>query len=51
MRNVGDTTDLYNAQVVILSCEIIENRFQIMNDTYRFNPRRCSSTSSMSNYV
>ena len=28
MRNVGGLNDLYNAQDVILLCEIIENRFQ-----------------------
>ena len=27
MRNLGDLDDLYNAQDVILLCEIIENRF------------------------
>ena len=51
MRNVGDMNDLYNAQDVILLCEIIENRFQIMNDTYGFNPRKFSSASSMSGYI
>ena len=24
-------------------CEIIENRFQIMNNTYGFNPRKCKT--------
>ena len=39
MRNLGDLNDLYNVQDVILLCEIIENRFQAMQDTYGFNPR------------
>ena len=34
MRNLGDMNDLYNAQDVILLSEIVENRFQVMNDTY-----------------
>ena len=51
MRNLGDMNDLYNAQDVILLCEIIENRFQIMNDTYGFNPSKCDSASSMSGYI
>ena len=38
MRNLGDMNDLYNVQDVIFLCEIIENRFQIMNGTYGFNP-------------
>ena len=32
MRNLGDLNDLYNAQDVILLCELIENRFQFMQD-------------------
>lgn len=30
MRNLSDMNGLYNAQDVILLCEIIENRFQYM---------------------
>ena len=45
MRNLGDLNDLYNAQDVILLCEIIDNRFQAMKDTYSFNLRRCNSAS------
>ena len=37
MTNLGNMNDLYNAQDVILLCEIIENRFPAMNDTYGFN--------------
>ena len=32
IRNLGDMNDLYNAQDVILLCEIGENRFQFMHD-------------------
>ena len=48
MRNLGDLNDLYNAQNVILLCEIIGSRFQMMNDKYGFNPKKCNSASSMS---
>ena len=51
MRNLGDMNDLYNVQDVILLCEIIENRFQEMNNTYGFNPRKCNSASSIRNYI
>ena len=51
MRNLGDMNDLYNAQDVILLCEIIESRFQMMNDKYGFNPRKCNSASSMSGCI
>ena len=51
MRNLGDMNDLYNAQDVILLCEIIENRFQLMHDKYGFNPRKCNSASSLSGSI
>ena len=51
MRNLGGMSDLYNAQDVILLCEIIESRFQMMNDKYGFNPRKCNSASSMSGCI
>ena len=51
MRNLGGMSDLYNAQDVILLCEIIESRFQMMNDKYGLNPRKCNSASSMSGCI
>ena len=51
MRHLGDLNDLYNAQDVILRIEMVENRFQAMQDTYGFNPRKCNSASSMSGYI
>ena len=51
MRHLGDLNDLYNAQDVILLCELIENRFQFMQDKYGFNPRKCNSASSLSGCI
>ena len=51
MRNLGDLNDLYNAQDVILLTEIIESRFEAIQNTYGFNPRRCNSVSSMSGCI
>ena len=51
MRNLGDLNDLYNAQDVILLCEIIENRFQQMHEKYGYNPRKCNSASTFSGCV
>ena len=51
MRNLGDLNDLYNAQDVILLCELIENRFQFMQDKYGFNPSKCNSASSLSGCI
>ena len=42
MRSLGDLNDLCNTQDVILLTEIIESRFQAMQNTYGFNPRRCN---------
>ena len=51
MRNLGDLNDLYNTQDVILLCGIFENRFQAMQNTYGFNPRKCNSASTMSGCI
>ena len=51
MRNLGDLNDLYNTQDVILLTEIIESRFQAMQNTYGFNPKKCNSASSMSGCI
>ena len=51
MRNLGDLNDLYNTQDVILLCEILESRFQVMQNTYGFNPRKCNSASTMSGCI
>ena len=51
MRNLGDMNDLYNMQDVILLCEIIENRFQKMQDKFGFNLHKCNSASTLSGCV
>ena len=51
MRNLVDMNDLYNTQDLILLCEIIENRFQLMHAKYRFNPRKRNSASSLSGSI
>ena len=51
MRNLGDLNDLYNMQDVILLCELIENRFQIMQEKFDFNPRKINSASTLSGCV
>ena len=51
MRNLGDMNNLYNAQDVILLCEIIENRFQQMQEKFGYNPRKCNSASTLNGCV
>ena len=51
MRNSGDVNDLCNTQDIILLTEIIESRFQAMQNTYGFNPGKCNSASSISGCI
>ena len=51
MRHLGNMNELYNAQNVILLCEIVEHRFQSMHDTNGFNPRKCNSASTFSSCI
>ena len=51
MRHLGNLNDLYIAQDVILLSDLIENRFQFMQDKYGFNPRKCNSASSLSGCI
>ena len=50
-KNLGDLSDLCNTQDVILLCQILESRFQAMQNTYRFNPRKCNSVSTVSGCI
>ena len=51
MKNLGNLNNLYNAQDVILLCEIAENRFKYMHELYSFNPRRSNSASTLSGCI
>ena len=51
MRDLSDLNDLYNAQDVIILLEIIENRFQSVQDKSGYNPRIINSTSKLSGCI
>ena len=51
MRNLSDLNDLYNAQDIIILLEIIENRFQSMQDNSGYNPRIINSASKLSGCI
>ena len=51
MRNLSDLNDLYNVQDVIILLEIIENRFQIIQDKTNYNPRIINSASKLSGCI
>ena len=48
MRSLSDLNDLYNVQDVILLLEMIENRFQAMQDRTGYNPKIINSASKLS---
>ena len=51
MRDLPDLSDLYNAQHVILSLEIIENRFRAMYDKSMYNHRKFNSARKLSSCI
>ena len=51
MCNLSDMNDLYNFQDVALLCEIVENRFQAMQNECGYNPRKCNSASTLSGWI
>ena len=51
MRDISDLNDLYNAQDVIILLEIIEKRFQSMQDKSGYNPRIINSASKLSSCI
>ena len=48
MRNLFDLNDLYNAQDVIILLEMMENRFQSMQEKSGYNPRIINLASKLS---
>ena len=51
VRDLSDLNDLYNAQDVIILLEIIENRFQKMQDKTGYNPRIINSACKLSGCI
>ena len=51
MRNLSNLNDLYNAQDVIILLEIIENRFQSMQDKSGYNLRIINSASKLNGCI
>ena len=51
MRDLSDMNDLYNVQDVIILLELIENRFQIIQDKTNYNPRIINSASKLSGCI
>ena len=50
-RNHSDLNDLYNVQYVIILLEMMENRFQSMQEKSGYNPRIINSASKLSSCI
>ena len=52
LSNLGELSRLYNFQdLTIILCEIFEQRSDILQNIFKYNPRKCNSASSFSGCV
>ena len=51
IRNVGEVNDIYNAEDVILPCEIFENRASFIHEIYGISARSCNSATSLNGCI
>ena len=51
LETLGDLNKLYNIQDTLITCEIFEQRSQLVQELFKSNPRKCNSASAFSGYV
>ena len=51
LSNLGELSQIYNFQDVIILCEIFEQRADLFKEKFKFNPRKCNSATSFSGCV
>ena len=51
LETLGDLNRIYNIQDTLILCTIFEQRSQLLQELYKFNPRKCNSASAFSSYV
>ena len=51
LKNLGEVNKIYNFQDTIILCEIFEQRSSHLQKLFKFNPRKCNSTSSFSGCI
>ena len=51
LETLGDLSRIYNIQDTLILCEIFEQRSQLLQELFKFNPRKCNSVSAFSGYV
>ena len=51
LETLGDLNRIYNIQDTLILCEIFEQRSQLLQELFKFNPTKCNSASAFSGYV
>ena len=51
LETLGDMNKIYNIQDTLILCEIFEQRSALLQNLFKFNPRKCNSASSFLGYV
>ena len=45
LKNLGELNKIYNLQDTIILCEIFEQRSSHLQESFKYNPRKCNSAS------
>ena len=51
LQTLGELNKYYNIQDTLILCEIFEQRSDLLQRLFKFNPRKCNSASAFSGYV
>ena len=51
LKTLGDLNRYYNIQDTLILCAIFEQRVDMLQRLFKFNPRKCNSASAFSDYV
>ena len=51
MKILGEMNKIYNIQDTLILCEIFEQRSVLLQNLFKFNPRKCNSASFFSGCV
>ena len=51
LETLGHLNKLYNIQDTLITCEVFKQRSQLLQELFKFNPRKCNSASAFSGYV
>ena len=51
LKTLGDLNKYYNIQNTLILCVVFERRFDMLQRSFKFNPRKCNSASALSGYA